>query len=568
MKDVTEASFNEIITPSRIQFIIPIWQRTYSWEEQQWIDLWDDIMDLNEKLQKGETAQHFMGPIVLKTQEQKVGGITRFVLIDGQQRLTTLLLICALIRDRAKEHPKNDSLITEIEGDFLFNGHAKKVEDKPKLCPTEADCTFFDLIMNGQPLPQSDRNQLHAAYAFFDSAFKKDNTRFDLDGLLDCIRGLRMVTIRLEENDNPNRIFETLNFRGKELAQSDLVRNFFMMSIKEPTNADNIYMQIWYPMQQSLGQNTLERIQNLETFFRHYVVMRDQAVIKEDKIYSKIRGPLKNANEAQITSELKAISEVSKFYEKLLYPIHENTPNIRKGIERLNRLKIGVHYPFLIKVYKSFTAGTVTEQSFCSVLKTIESYVIRRLFSKLPTHSLNRLFADLCKLPETNIENALVNNLAQKENWAAQYWPKDAELKEKFHTLPLYKMSLDKCRFILETLEEDFQHPEPVSLNNLSIEHIMPETLDSDWQAYLGKDWKNIYDNYIHTIGNLTLIAPSPNSSIQNELFMDKKRDWYSLSNISLTKEVNQKWTDWKDLQIRERADILADRAIRIWPRP
>lgn len=568
VKDVTEASFNEIITPARIQFIIPIWQRTYSWEYQQWSDLWEDIMDLNEKLKKGEMAQHFMGPIVLKTHEQKVGGITRLVLIDGQQRLTTLLLICALIRDKAKAPPSNTNLITEIEGDFLFNGHAKRAEDKPKLCPTEADAKFFDLIMTGQPLSENDSSQLHAAYLFFESAFKNDGAKFDLDGLLDCIRGLRMVTIRLEESDNPNRIFETLNFRGKELAQSDLVRNFFMMSIREPSNADNLYAQVWFPMQQSLGQNTPERTKNLETFFRHYVVMRDQAVVKEDKIYSKIRGPLKNSTEAQVISELKGISEYSKFYEKLLYPARESNLNIRKGIDRLNRLKIGVQYPFLIKVYNELSAGTITEQTLCSVLKTIESYVIRRFVSKIPTHSLNRLFAELCKLPTTNIDEDLVSNLAKKENWAAQYWPKDAEFKEQFHTAPVYRLSLDKCRFILETLEEDFQHPEPVVLDNLSIEHVMPETLDTNWQTYLGKEWKNIHENYIHTMGNLTLIAASPNSSIQNESFADKKKDWYSLSNISLTKEINQKWAEWKKDEIWERADLLADKAIRIWRRP
>ena len=138
-------------------------------------------MDLNEKLKNGEIAQHFMGPIVLKTQEQKVGGITRLVLIDGQQRLTTLLILCALIRDKAKAPPSNTNLITEIEGVFLFNGHAKKTEDKPKLCPTEADAKVFDLIMNGQPLSENDSSQLRAAYSFFESAFKNDNTKFGLD---------------------------------------------------------------------------------------------------------------------------------------------------------------------------------------------------------------------------------------------------------------------------------------------------------------------------------------------------------------------------------------------------
>lgn len=208
--------------------------------------------------------------------------------------------------------------------------------------------------------------------------------------------------------------------------------------------------------------------------------MRIQAVVKENKIYSKIREPLKNSTEDQVISELRTLSEYSKFYEKLLYPDRENNLKIRKGIERLNRLKIGVQYPFLIKVYKGFSAGAITEEALCSVLKTIESYIIRRLFSKIPTHSLNRLFAELCKLPEKDIDEALAINLAKKENWAAQYWPRDAEFKEQFHTSPVYKLSLDKCRFILETLEEDFKHPEPVLFDNLWIEHIMPETLDTN----------------------------------------------------------------------------------------
>ena len=254
--------------------------------------------------------------------------------------------------------------------------------------------------------------------------------------------------------------------------------------------------------------------------------------------------------------------------EKLLYPIRESKLNIRKGIDRLNKLKIGVQYPFLIKVYKGFSAGTITEESFCSVLKTIESYIIRRLFKQIPTHSLNRLFAELCKLPEKGIDEALISNLAKKKNWAAQYWPKDKEFKEQFHTSPIYRLSLDKCRFILETLEEDFKHPEPVLLDDLWVEHVMPDTLDANWRTYLGEDWKNIHENYVHTIGNLTLIAPSPNISIKNESFAEKKKDWYSLSNIGLTKEINQKWVEWKKPEIMDRADLLADRAIRIWSRP
>lgn len=567
MKDVTEATFNDIITPSRIQFIIPIWQRTYSWELQQWKDLWEDLMDLYEKLCKGESAQHFMGPIVLKTLEQKIGGITRWVIIDGQQRLTTLLLICALIRDIAKDKGEIN-LVKEIEGQFLFNEFAKNIEDKPKLVPTEADRKFFDIIIRGEKLNFNLSSQLHAAYAFFEEVLKTKQDSLELERLLDCVRALKMVTIRLEEGDNPNRIFETLNFRGKPLAQSDLVRNFFMMSIKEPARADDVYLNIWFPMQQALGLDTLQRIENLEMFLRHYVVMLKQTVVKEDKIYSEIRGRLKHSTEDQIISELKTISEYSKLYEKLLFPAREDDPEISKGIERLNRLKIGVHYPFLLKVYKNFTSLKIGKEDFCAILKIIESYLVRRIFKRLPTHSLNRLFAELCELPESNIRSALETRLASKEEWSAQYWPKDEDFKEQFLKVPIYKISSEKCRFVLETLEEDFKHPEPVRFDNLWIEHIMPETLSPEWKEYLGENWKATYDNYLHTIGNLTLIAPSPNVSLQNKMYSEKKKEWYNTSNISLTRELIDKWDDWKEQQILERAKILAERAIKIWPRP
>jgi len=568
LKDVTEATFNAIISPSRIQFIIPIWQRTYSWEWDQWEDLWEDLKQLYEKLHKGESATHFMGPIVLKTIEEKVGEITRRVIIDGQQRLTTLLLICALIRDKAKAEG-NAKLAEEIEDHLLFNEYAKKADDKPKLRLTEADRKIFDMILNGETIEELYRtSQLSAAYAFFEYMFENEKEELDFEGLLDCIRALKMVTIRLEEDDNPNRIFETLNFRGKDLAQSDLVRNYFMMAIRDEKKADQIYTDVWFPMQQNLGRSTLERAENLENFLRHYVVMINHVTIKENRIYAEIRERLKYSSEDQVISELRTVNTFSKYYEKLLYPEKEVNLSIRRGIERLNRLRVGVHYPFMLKMYGGINSAMISTEDFSTVLKTIESYIVRRIFKRMPPNSLNKLFADVCKLPEKDIAKSFQDELAGKESWASQYWPNDNEFKEAICTLPIYSISLERCRFVLETLEEWFKHPEGVNLDGLWIEHVMPETLNQQWIDYLGEDWENIHDNYVHTIGNLTLIAPSPNESIKNKTFSEKKRDWYQNSNVSLTKEINQKWGEWTQKEIQERASILAERALKIWPHP
>jgi len=566
--DVTEASFNDIISKARTQFIIPIWQRLYSWGEKEWKDLWEDLAHLYEKLQLSEPTEHFLGAIVVKTVEEKIGAMTRRIIIDGQQRLTTLLLICSLIRDKARAEGNKD-LADEIEDSFLFNKHAKKVEDKPKLRPTESDRKLFDLILKGEFSEEfNGGSQLYFAYNFFNDMLENNKDKYDLEKLLDCIRKLKIVTIRLEERDNPNRIFETLNFRGKELTQSDLVRNYFMMAIKDDSKAYQIYKDIWLPMQHSLGTGTLERIQNLEIFLRHYIVMNKHAIIKKNQIYAEIRERLKYLSQNQVVSELKTIRKYSRYYERLLYPSKEDDPDISKGIKRLNKLKVGVHYPFLLRLYHGFNSGKISKDDFCDILKTIESYIIRRFFQRLPTNSLNRLFASVCELPEKNIAESLKNELVSKEQWRAQYWPTDEEFKKSFCNVPVYDISYEKCRFVLESLEENFGHPEEVKLEKLTIEHIMPETINEYWKEYLGDNWENIYNRYLHTIGNLTLIAGPPNSTIQNKLFPEKKKEWYMNSNVGLTKEVAKRWNEWTETQIQQRAAILAERALKIWPRP
>lgn len=567
---LADVSFNDVISPAGTQFVIPIWQRLYSWESKELNDLWQDLMGLYEKTRKGEAAEHFLGSIVVKTVEEKVGEITKRVLIDGQQRLTTLLVLCALLKDRAKAE-NNENLANIIEDYILFNKHVKKIEDRPKLRPTKADYTLFNQIIYGDPNIQLDySSQLYFAYSFFKDKLESNRDRYDTEELLNTIRKLRLVTIRLDEKDNPNRIFETLNYRGKELEQADLVRNFFMMAIKDEPTASQVYENIWYPMQQRLGSHTWEQIKNLEKFLRHYVVMNEHVFVKEDKIYAGIRERLKNPSSNQAISELKVIGKYSQYYERLLYPEKEENLKISKGIERLNRLKIGVHYPFLLKVYRAFDSKDpkITEEDFCNILETIESYIVRRFFHGKPTHSLNRLFASLCGLSDDTLADSLRKELASKQSWKAQYWPVDNEFQDDFRILPIYKISHERCRFVLETLEESFEHPEEIRLENLEIEHVMPETIDEHWQKYLGDDWERVKDTFLHTISNLTLIAPVKNKAIQNKLFPDKKKEWYVESNVELTKEIVRKWDEWTEAEIQERANILAKRAVEIWTRP
>lgn len=575
--EVNEVSFNQIISQAGIQFVVPIWQRLYSWDQKEWQDLWNDLMNLYEGIyEKGERAEHFLGAIVVKPAEWKVGKMQRLTLIDGQQRLTTLLLICALLRNRARDHEQNKDLVAEIEDCFLFNKYLKDPNDRPKVRPTDADRILFDQIINGVPDEElSFGSQLRPAYSFFVRLFEEKKGVYSIEKLLDTVRMLKMVMIKLEPTDNPNRIFETLNYRGKELEQSDLIRNYFMMAIKDEAMASQIYRNVWFPMQQSLGSYTQERIKNLERFLRHYVVMTKHEFVKENKVYAEMQERLRDLSEDDVVSELRTIRKYSQYYERLLYSSREENPTIHRGIERLNRLRIGVYYPFLLKVYQAFKSEDprISEDDFCNILRTIESYLVRRLFLQKPTNSLNRLFASLCELKEDNLAASLQEKLAEKESWTAQYWPRDNEFAENFRALPIYAMSHERCHFVLETLEEYYGHPERVMLRELTIEHVMPETLDENWQEYLGEDWEKLKDEnerkrYLHSIGNLTLIAGPPNSALSNKLFPEKKEEWYANSNVGLTKEIHRTWDKWTLAQIEERANVLAERALKIWPRP
>jgi uncharacterized protein with ParB-like and HNH nuclease domain len=553
----------------RRQYIVPIWQREYSWFDTQWYELWNDITKLYEDaLKEGndpshfQGVNHFMGSVVLKPKQ--LGGVEKFIIIDGQQRLTTLLVLLALIRDKAKN--VNASLSNVIQNSYLLNADIKTADERYKLCPTEPDRLTFEKIINGQ-LDLQDKRQLAYAYWFFENRLKEKenngNASWDLEKLKETIVDrLRMVEIILDKEDDPNRIFETLNSRGLELEEADLVRNYFMMKVKDELEAEKLYKFTWLPMQQGL-QNSY----NLTGFFRDYLRMDAHTHIKMDEIYRQIQKKLKFSSEDETKAELQKMKRYCEYYERLLFPERELNKKIQTEIARLRKWNVGTSYPFLLKVYNAYLhTHTISEDDFCRILKAIESYAVRRHFCGLKTNSLNIVFPSLCDLDENKLADSLQEKLVQYQ-WNRK-WPTDEEFKEGFKSFPIYISGNEKCRLILDSLEESFPHPEKVALEGLEIEHVMPETFDEKWQTYLGSDWKRIRNDYLHTIGNLTLIAPSPNESIRNKLFLEKKKEWYCNSNVSLTKEINQKWNEWREPEIQERAEILAERAVKIWPYP
>lgn len=554
--DVHDERFGNLIY-ARTQYIVPIWQREYSWGKTQWTELWSDITRLYEetfKKRSGQDISHFMGSIVLKP--RKLGGVEKYVIIDGQQRMITLLVLIALIRDKAKGD--NATLSDTIQSSYLFNRDIKSASERFKLRPSDTDNTSFERIMNGESDVQG---RLADAYVFFEQRLEEEKdesgNRYDLEKLKETIvDNLRAVEIVLAEKDDPNRIFETLNSRGLELEQADLVRNFFMMKVRDEGRAERLYKGTWLPMQRRLSS-----IENLTEFFRHYLAMKKHARVKQKDIYRLImQERLKWAKEDETIAELQEMKRHSKYYQRLLFPDKERIAKIRRGLERLNTWKVSTAYPFLLKAY----LAKIPVDDFCRVLGTIESFVVRRHFCNVKTNSLNTIFTSLCGLDDRDLVASLEKELANYE-WNYR-WPDDDEFAESFTTFPIYKSSHAKCHLVLSSLEQSFGHPERVELQSLTIEHVMPETPTDWWKTHIGSDWQRVYSERLHTIGNLTFLAGPTNPKLSNSPFPDKKK-WFMKTKVDLSGYF-QSLDRWTETELLERAELLSQKGLEIWKRP
>lgn len=553
--DVHDEKFGNLVYTRR-QYIIPIWQREYNWGFKQWSDLWADLLKLyEERFKRGKSQEitHFMGAIVLKPRE--LGGVEKYVLIDGQQRISTLIVILALIRDLSlKENP---ALSNTIQNSYLLNRDIKTTSEQFKLRPSVADNSAFEKMMNGSTDLDG---RLGAAYDHYGQHLREEKEKGDegceLEKLKEVITdNLKFVEIILSEKDDSNRIFETLNSRGLELEPADLLRNFFMMKIGKESKAENLYTSLWLPMQQNI-----KTAENLTQFFRHYLTMENHATVNEEKVYSLMQEKMKWWDEKEIVAELNKAKNYSEYYQRLLFPDKELVPALQARITSLNVWKVTTAYPLLLKAYLS----DVSESEMARVIDTIESFVVRRYICNVKTNSLNNIFASLCHLGGKDIATSIEKELA---GYSRNYrWPDDEEFGEAFQKFPVYKASYAKCWFIMVSLELSFDHPEKVGFSNLSVEHVMPETLTEWWKKHLGSDWQTTHTELKDTIGNLTFVAEPINPSLSNQPFPEKKK-WFMKTKVEMSASFKL-LENWRKKDIVERAEALSKRATQIWKYP
>lgn len=537
-----ETKLQDIIEGTK-QYVIPLFQRTYSWTSKEWEVLWKDLVELCES---DNPKTHFIGSIVNMPTVSVPEGVAKYLLIDGQQRLTTIFILLALLRNKAREI-QNQGFADEINNTLLVNPY-KKGNDYYKLMPTQVDRNAFNQLIDGTQ-PANASTQISLAYSYFEKKLRQNILEPDLLKKI-ITTYFSVVSIVLDSDDNPYLVFESLNAKGRPLTQADLIRNYFFMRI-HVDEQDDVYSELWEPMQTALGDKLTE-------YIRHYLMM-DGSLIKQGDVYYSLK---ENISPTNAISYLTELSKSSKDYQRIVFPEHESDSDLKNYFTRLNRIEATTSYPLLLNIYDAYHKKIISKDEFVEILRTLENYLIRRFVCGVPTNQLNKIFPSvypqiLAKYPDDIVKGF-------KTILQSRGYPKDSEFSQRLKDGKLYGAGdrQVKTKLILESLEASFSHKELVDLDKLTIEHVMPQTLSEWWQNHLGLKWQETHELYLHTIGNLSLTAY--NSELSNDDFETKKK-LYNASHVELNNYF-EPILKWNEDEIDIRANSLAKIALDIWP--
>ena len=552
-----DCPFTKIINGTT-QFVIPVFQRDYSWTETQCEQLWKDLLLIaNDPTNRG----HFIGSVVYVSTGDTSAGFTRWLLIDGQQRVTTLTLLLAALRDHIIESKwkgsENSPTAKRIEAYFL-----KNVEEEGnrhhKLVLRRHDQATLKAILDSTELPPNPSERIRDNYEFF----REQIATVDPD---DVYRGLdRLIVVDVTLNrgiDDPQLIFESLNSTGIDLSQSDLIRNYILMRLPEKQQTE-LYDSYWSKLE-SLFRGSEK---TFDAFLRDYLAFKTKASKQEkaDEIYQSFRRNFIALQES--CGSLEALlAEMLRFgrYHAAFSIGTALVANLADDLARLRRL---VDVPALL-VMRLFDCHdrckTLTANQFRDAIDSIESFVFRRAICGEQTRSYWQIFANLAyRIDEQEPLADLRVGLARQRD--AYRFPNDADFRKELILRDIYGLRV--CGYLLDRLE-NHGSKELTNTSGYTIEHIMPqnEKLSEDWQVMLGKEWKKIQATWLHRLGNLTLTGY--NSTYSDRSFKDKKTisGGFNESSVRLNKFVREQ-SQWTAAEIEKRGELLADRALEIWP--
>lgn len=555
----TEARLLEFLKRSQ-QFVIPIYQRTYSWSEQQCRQLWDDILRAG---QRDDISAHFIGSVVYIEQGlYQVSGISPLLVIDGQQRLTTaMLLIEALSRHLGDEELIDGFSAMKLRNYYLLNPY-ESGERGYKLLLTETDKDSLLALIKQKPLPENSSQRIEDNFNFFDEQIRQLG-----DNLISLCRGLSkllIVDVALSRGqDNPQLIFESMNSTGKALSQADLVRNFILMGL-EPEHQTRLYDDHWRPMEIAFGQKGYSEY--FDSFMRHYLTVKTGDIPRTDEVYEafKLHARSQVIAEAGVDALVADIQRYAEYFCAMALGKESDKP-LAIAFQDLRELKVDVAYPFLLVLYHDYRQGDLSHDDFLSAIRLIESYVFRRAVCAIPTNSLNKTLAMFYRaLDKDRYLESIQAHLLDLPSY--RRFPDDDEFSHKLKERDLYNF---RSRSYWLRRLENHGRKERVAVDEYTIEHIMPqnENLSLKWREALGGDWQRIHKERLHTLGNLTLTGY--NSQYSDKTFIEKRDidGGFKQSPLHLNTGLGQ-CENWDEAAMDARASRLADLAVQVWRAP
>ncbi len=552
-----EKRFLHFLEGSDKHFVIPVYQRNYDWKKEHCTQLFDDLIDLSNT-----KRTHFLGSIVSIYNDD--GDDREYLIIDGQQRLTTISLLLLAIYKLIDENKVQTEISKEqIRDEYLINKYSKD-DKKIRLKPVKNDKNAFASLFKAKDDYIQDSNITVNFLYFYNRILTQE---ISVDELFFAIKQLIIVEIELKNGeDDPQLIFESLNSTGLDLTEADKVRNFVLMK-ETSVIQEKYYNDYWNKIEVNTNYGVSD-------FIRHYLTMKERIIPNKNKVYQYFKSYV-NVNIENNEELLKDLLKYSIYFKKIIKSNYFND-KISKELSKINRLESVVTYPFLMELFEDYSNGLITESEFIQILQTITSFVFRRLICEVPTNALNKVFMvlgrEIKKYEDYKEHYFEIFKRVITQKRLSQRFPDDEEFKSKIITKDIYNFKNKNKLFLLEQLE-NFDNKERVdienlvSTNELTIEHIMPQTLTPIWRENLGENHNKIHETYLNTLGNITLTGYNSkysNKPFQEKRDMDKGFKESRLFLNNLLREIDE----WNEEAIKKRAKHLRDRALKIWKFP
>ena len=531
--------------------------------------LFNDLVQIIKKNRKS----HFFGSIV--TSSANKGGKSDYLVIDGQQRITTISILFTAMVNLMKSglvEADDKRLAEKIEKKFLVDEY--QTEDrKLRLKPIKDDCVSFDKLITNDPTEFVESSNITQNYYYFENRIKKNE--ISIDDLYEAIFRLEIIDIFLDKEDNPQLIFESLNSTGLDLTEGDKIRNFILMGLDAKTQ-ENYYEQYWNKIEKCTDYN-------VSGFIRNYLTLIQKKIPNINNVYFTFKeyvlDKMDIENEEDCETILKEMLYYAQIYNKIISA--ENNPKdvISSILYRLNNIEMTVSYPFLLAMFGHELRKEITSLDVETTLKAIESYIFRRIMCpNYASNALNKVFCNLdsevMKIKNDNQDVSYSDILIYclQSRVGAAGFPSDKEFTEALTNRDVYHMYKKNREYLFDRFEngntiERVNVIEMMENGDLTIEHIMPQTLTEEWKNELGSNYQIIYDQNIHTLKNLTLTGY--NSKYSNSIFSEKKtiEKGFKDSGLNLNKSLLD-YEHWSETEMQDRLNKLLLQANILWSYP